>query len=122
MAKKAKDDDAPKPHRRINRTLTPQQYAQWRPLLEVARNVGIGVTGTRGVGKSTLLFLITWLDAIIYDKPLVAILPIAQVFDLFATQVSSSTPRSKPPSGPRCATCPCPGTRWCLAPRSPSGS
>jgi len=95
MAKKAKDDDAPKPHRRINRTLTPQQYAQWRPLLEVARNVGIGVTGTRGVGKSTLLFLITWLDAIIYDKPLVAILPIAQVFDLFATQVSLLHPKEQ---------------------------
>src|SRR3954449_12217092 len=83
------------PRRRINRMLTPEEYRQWRPLIEVARNVGVGVTGTRGVGKSTLLFLITWLDAIIYDKPLVAILPISQVFDLFATQVSLLHPKEQ---------------------------
>src|SRR4051794_26217461 len=91
MAKK----DAPKPQRRINRKLTPEQYARWEPFLAVARNVGVGVTGTRGVGKSTLLFLITWLDAIIDDKPLVAILPISQVFDLFATQVSLLHPKEQ---------------------------
>lgn len=81
------DNSARRPNRRITRNLTPEQEAQWRPLREIARNVGVGVTGTRGVGKSTLLFLLTWLDAIVDDKPLVAILPISQVFDLFITQV-----------------------------------
>ena len=76
------------PQRRLRRRLTPQTSPAWEPLLQIARNVGVGVTGTRGVGKSTLLFLLAWLDAVVYDKPLVAILPISQVFDLFATQLA----------------------------------
>jgi len=32
------------------------------PLLACARNLGIGVSGTRGIGKTQLLRLITWLD------------------------------------------------------------
>src|SRR3954463_13004434 len=88
-------DESHMPNRRINRKLTPAQYALWQPLIEVARNVGTGVSGTRGVGKSTLLFLIAWLDAIIFDKPLVALLPTPQVFDLFATQVSLLPPEEQ---------------------------
>jgi hypothetical protein len=83
------------PRRRIGRRLTPEQYALWRPLREIARNVGVGVTGTRGVGKSTLLFLLAWLDAVVFDKPLVAILPISQVFDLFATHVALLHPEEQ---------------------------
>src|SRR3954462_2916595 len=117
MAKNEQDTDAPTPHRRISRRLTPAQYAQWRPLIEVARNVGIGVSGTRGVGKSTLLFLITWLDAIIYDRPLVAILPISQVFDLFATQVSLRHPKEQATIWPKVRYVPMSGYQ--VVPNSP---
>jgi hypothetical protein len=83
------------PHRRLRHRLSNESYPLWEPLLAIARNVGVGVTGTRGVGKSTLLFLLAWLDAIVYDKPLVAILPISQVFDLFATQLALLHPKDQ---------------------------
>ncbi len=74
--------------RRLTRRLPAQAAPVWRPLIEIARNVGIGACGTRGVGKSTLLFLFAWLDTVIFNKSLVAILPTSNVFDLLATNIA----------------------------------
>lgn len=76
------------PRPRLDRRLPPAAAPLWEPLLAIARNVGVGVTGTRGVGKSSLLFLFAWLDAVIFDKATVIIDPVGQVTNLFLSQVA----------------------------------
>ncbi len=77
------------PSNRLTALLPPQTAALFVPLLQCAKNTGLGVCGTRGVGKSSLLFLLAWLDAIILGKPTIVITPIPQVIDLFFTNVCS---------------------------------
>lgn len=72
------------PNRHLPRTLPPA----FDPLTSLARNVGVGVTGTRGVGKSTLLYLFLLLDALYKRNTVIVITPIPQVMDLFFTFVS----------------------------------
>ena len=67
----------------------------FRPLLAVARNCGIGVTGTRGIGKSTLLTLIAWLDAIYLDHALVVIDPIGAIIARFFTLLAGFRARDQ---------------------------
>lgn len=65
-----------------------REYEIWQPLIEIARNLGTGVIGTRGIGKSTLLFLLTWLDAFVCQKPTIVFLPALNIFEWFMTQLS----------------------------------
>lgn len=71
------------PKRRLTFRLTPA----FDQLVAITRNMGVGVSGTRGVGKSTLLFLFTLLDTLYYGKTTIVITPIPQVIDLFFTLI-----------------------------------
>src|SRR5688572_13528386 len=74
---------------------TAAELRSWEFLLTLCRNVSVGVTGTRGVGKSTLLFLLAWLDAVVFDKATVVICPVPQVIDLFFHHVCLLHPRDQ---------------------------
>src|SRR3954463_12404252 len=86
-------------HRRVAQPLTarptPDQLRPWEFLLTLCRTVSVGVTGTRGVGKSTLLFLLAWLDAVVFDKAMVVICPVPQVIDLFFHHLCLLNPRDQ---------------------------
>lgn len=79
------------PKRRLSLTLTPA----FLPLTGIARNAGVAVLGTRGVGKSTSLFLFTLLDALYYRKSVIVITPIPQVIDLFFSLVCTFRPEDQ---------------------------
>jgi hypothetical protein len=51
-----------RPCLRLPAGVPPADAAYLGPLLACARNLGIGVSGTRGIGKTQLLRLITWHD------------------------------------------------------------
>ncbi len=58
------------------------------PFLDIARNMGVGVSGTRGVGKTKLLCLFATIDFTHHKVPCVVIDPNAKVIDGFLHQLS----------------------------------
>lgn len=83
----APESATPGPRLRLQHGIPPHLLAQFRPLLGVARNLGIGVSGTRGVGKSQLLKTIAWLDFVAHAVPLVVFDPIGAVIDGLLAQI-----------------------------------
>ncbi|MGH2530906.1 MAG: hypothetical protein ACRDJW_01245 [Thermomicrobiales bacterium] len=77
----------PAPHRRLAREIPPADWARLLPLLDCARNLGIGVSGTRGVGKSQLLRLIAWLDFAYHDVPTIVVDPVGPTTDGILGQI-----------------------------------
>ena len=69
------------PRLRLPRTLPPADAARLAPLLACARNLGIGISGTRGIGKSQLLRLIAWLDFTSFETPTILIDPVGATID-----------------------------------------
>jgi hypothetical protein len=67
----------------LRRDIPPELFSSFAPLLGIARNCGVGVTGTRGIGKSTLLSLFAWLDAVFHDSALIVIDPIGAIIARF---------------------------------------
>ena len=72
---------APAPTLRLRRDVPPELYPAVLPLLRVARNLGVGVSGTRGIGKSQLLRVMAWMDMVYHRTPVIVIDPIGAVID-----------------------------------------
>jgi hypothetical protein len=72
---------AGEPRLRLPSGLPPSDARRLAPLVGCARNLGIGVSGTRGVGKSQLLRLIAWLDFVTFRKPTIVIDPVGATID-----------------------------------------
>jgi len=69
------------PTARLERGIPPDLLPSVRTLLRIARNLGIGISGTRGIGKSQLLRIIAWLDFAIHETPCIVIDPIGTTVD-----------------------------------------
>jgi hypothetical protein len=57
------------------------------PVLRRARNLGTGVSGTRGVGKSQLLKLLVWLNFVSYSTPCIVLDPVGATIDAILGQI-----------------------------------
>src|SRR5215207_9869561 len=68
------------PRLRLPRGVLPADAAHLGPLLACARNLGIGISGTRGIGKTQLIRLITWLD-FVAGKETILIDPVGSTID-----------------------------------------
>lgn len=68
------------PRLRLPPALPPVDAARLTPLLNCARNLGIGVSGTRGIGKTQLLRLIAWRD-VLAGTPTILIDPVGSTID-----------------------------------------
>ncbi len=71
------------PRLRLPPALPPVDAARLAPLLDCARNLGIGVSGTRGISKTQLLRLIAWLDFThpVAPKPTILVDPVGSLVD-----------------------------------------
>lgn len=78
------------PRLRLPPGIPPADTRRLAPLLGCARNLGIGVSGTRGIGKTQLLRLITWLDftaAAGTPTPTILIDPVGSTIDGILTLI-----------------------------------
>jgi hypothetical protein len=69
------------PRLRLPESLPLADATRLAALLACARNLGIGVSGTRGIGKTQLLRLIAWLDFFHFRKPTILIDPVGSTID-----------------------------------------
>ncbi len=88
MALPKRQDDGFRLDRRLPSDVAPHVV----PLLDIARNVGVGITGTRGVGKTTLMFLLSWYDAVLMDKAMIVLAPVPHLSNLFFSQLARLHP------------------------------
>ncbi len=69
------------PQFRLPRVLPPADAAHLMPLLACCRRLGVGVSGTRGIGKTQLLRLIAWLDFVTFRTPTILVDPVGTTID-----------------------------------------
>ena len=69
------------PALRLRRGIPLPLLRELAPLVFVARNLGVGVSGTRGIGKSQLLRVIAWTDFVFHEVPCVVLDPIGATID-----------------------------------------
>ena len=79
--------DPSTPSLRLQRQIPAEVFPALSPLLRPARNLGIGISGTRGVGKSQLLRVIAWMDMVFHGVPVIVIDPIGAVIDGLLTHI-----------------------------------
>lgn len=77
---------------RLQREIPLAVLPQLRPFLALARNLGLGVSGTRGIGKSQLLRLFAWLDFVGHGVPCIVLDPIGAVIDGILAQICQFHP------------------------------
>lgn len=75
------------PVARLQRRIPPEFIPLVWPLLHIARNLGVGVSGTRGIGKSQLLKIIAWMDFTYHQTPSIIIDPIGATIDGILSQI-----------------------------------
>jgi hypothetical protein len=80
------------PTLRLQRGIPQELLPALRPLLALARNLGVGVWGTRGIGKSQLLQLLAWIDFVGFQKPTIVIDPIGAVIDGILNRITHFHP------------------------------
>lgn len=71
------------------------------PVLNSARNLGVGICGTRGIGKSQLLRLIAWLDLVHHQTPTFLIDPVGATTDSLLAHVCRFRPEDQVKLWPR---------------------
>lgn len=69
------------PSLRLRRGIPLPLLRELAPLVFVARNLGVGVSGTRGIGKSQLLRAIAWTDFVFHETPCVVLDPVGATID-----------------------------------------
>ena len=69
------------PRLRLPATLPPADARHLALLLACARNLGIGVSGTRGIGKTQLLRLINRVEVVHFRKPTILVDPVGSTID-----------------------------------------
>lgn len=57
--------------------------------------MGVGVSGTRGIGKSTLLFYLTWVHALSFRVPVVVVDPVGTTINRFLQKVATLHPEDQ---------------------------
>lgn len=67
----------------ISRALAPKLA----PMLNRAQNLGTGISGTRGIGKSQLLKSLVWLNFTYYQKPEILLDPVGPTIDGILGQI-----------------------------------
>ena len=86
---------------RLKREMSPEAHAIFSPFLDIARNVGVGVSGTRGVGKTHLLRIFALLDFLHHRIPTVVIDPVGKLSGGILTQFCHYHPDDQAELGTR---------------------
>jgi hypothetical protein len=76
------------PWLRCQPAIPPALAPKLAPVLRRARNLGTGVSGTRGVGKSQLLKLLVWLSFTLHNTPGILLDPVGATIDSLLGQIS----------------------------------
>lgn len=75
------------PQLRCTATIPPALAVKLAPILRRAHNLGTGISGTRGIGKSQLLKTLTWLDFTYEPKPIIVLDPVGATIDGLLGQI-----------------------------------
>jgi hypothetical protein len=75
------------PQLRCSTTIPPALAPRLAPVLRRAHNLGTGISGTRGTGKSQLLKTMTWLNVTHDPKPTIVLDPVGATIDGILGQI-----------------------------------
>ena len=75
------------PQLRCTTTIPPALASRLAPVLRRAHNLGTGISGTRGTGKSQLLKTLTWLHVTHDPKPTIVLDPVGATIDGILGQI-----------------------------------
>lgn len=75
------------PQVRCTSTIPPALAARLAPMLRRAHNLGTGISGTRGIGKSQLLKTLTWLSFTHDETPCIVLDPVGATIDATIGQI-----------------------------------